>query len=103
MHTAEQARLSVRRRRMAARLTLYFLLLASAAATLFGAPVLEQAVREGRAPRMSLIAAPALLATFIALFALVASIITIGWLFVRGVDEARWKEQAALAAASMWR
>jgi hypothetical protein len=41
--------------------------------------------------------------TFVALFALVASIITIGWLFVRGVDEARWNEQAALAAASMWR
>lgn len=41
--------------------------------------------------------------TYVALFALVASIITIGWLFVRGVDEARWKAQAALAAASMWR
>ena len=47
---------------------LYLLLLLSAAVTLFGAPPLEQSVREGRAPRISLIVAPALLAAFIALF-----------------------------------
>jgi hypothetical protein len=48
---------------------LYLLLLASAAVTLFGEPLLEQAVREGKAPRATLVVAPALLATFIALFA----------------------------------
>jgi len=40
---------------------------------------------------------------FVALFALIASIITIAWLFIRGVDEERWRGQAALAAASIWR
>jgi hypothetical protein len=50
-------------------LVLYALLLASAVVSLFGAPPLEQAVREGRAPRAALIVAPALLAAFIALFA----------------------------------
>ncbi len=53
-----------------ARLVLYVMLLASAAVTLLGAPALEQAVREGRAPRAILVIAPALLAAFIALFAL---------------------------------
>jgi hypothetical protein len=52
-----------------ARLVLYVLLLASAAVTLFATPTLEQAVREGRAPRLALIAPPVLLAAFIALFA----------------------------------
>ncbi len=52
-----------------ARLFLYLLLFASAGVTLFGEPVLEQAVREGRAPRVALVVAPALLASFIALFA----------------------------------
>jgi hypothetical protein len=52
-----------------ARLLLYLLLLASAVVTLFGAPLLEQAVREGRAPRAALVVAPGLLASFIALFA----------------------------------
>ncbi|HET9598709.1 MAG TPA: HEAT repeat domain-containing protein [Anaeromyxobacteraceae bacterium] len=56
-------------RRGRARLVLYVLLLASAGVTLFGAPLLEQAVREGKAPRASLVVAPLLLATFIALFA----------------------------------
>src|SRR5512133_2980547 len=65
----DQPRTSLRRRLHAARLVLYFLLLASAAVTLIGAPVLEQAVREGRAPRLSLVASPALLAVFILLFA----------------------------------
>jgi len=40
---------------------------------------------------------------FVALYALLASIITIAWLFIRGVDEERWRGQAALAAASIWR
>jgi hypothetical protein len=52
-----------------ARLFLYVLLLAAAAVTLFGEPVLEQAVREGKAPRVALVVAPGLLASFIALFA----------------------------------
>jgi hypothetical protein len=52
-----------------ARIVLYLLLLAAAGVTLFGAPVLEQSVREGKAPRVALIVAPALLATFIGLFA----------------------------------
>jgi hypothetical protein len=40
---------------------------------------------------------------FVALYALIASIITIAWLFIRGVDEERWRGQAAFAAASIWR
>ncbi|HUK66136.1 MAG TPA: HEAT repeat domain-containing protein [Anaeromyxobacteraceae bacterium] len=52
-----------------ARVALYLLLLASAALTLFGAPPLEQAVLEGRAPPAALVAAPGLLAAFIVLFA----------------------------------
>ncbi len=52
-----------------ARLVLYVLLLAAAAVTLFGAPALEQAVREGKTPRAALILPPALLALFIGLFA----------------------------------
>ncbi len=50
-------------------LLLYVLLLASAAATLTGIPVFEQAVREGRRPPAILMAAPVLLSVFIALFA----------------------------------
>jgi hypothetical protein len=38
----------------------------------------------------------------VALYALIASIITIAWLFIRGVDEGRWTAQASLAAASIW-
>ena len=53
-----------------ARLVLYVLLLLAAGVTLFGAPRIEQAVREGRAPRAALVLAPALLAVFIVLFAL---------------------------------
>ena len=53
-----------------ARLALYVLLSVAAAATLFGQPAVEQAVREGRLPRASLVLAPALLAAFIVLFAL---------------------------------
>jgi len=52
-----------------ARIVLYVMLLASAAATLLGAPALEQSVREGRVPRAILVVAPALLGAFIVLFA----------------------------------
>lgn len=41
--------------------------------------------------------------TFVALFALVGVIITTAWLFIRGVDDAKWKARAALAATSVWR
>jgi hypothetical protein len=51
------------------RLPLYVLLIASAAVTLFASPVLEQAVREGRVAPYALVVPPALLAAFIALFA----------------------------------
>ena len=52
-----------------ARVALYLLLLAAAAVSLLGTPPLEQAVLEGRAPPVTLVVAPALLAAFIALFA----------------------------------
>ncbi len=48
---------------------LFVLLLASAALTLTGVPVLEQAVKEGRRSPAVLMLAPALLLLFIALFA----------------------------------
>jgi hypothetical protein len=48
---------------------LYVLLIASAAVTLFASPLLEQAVREGRVAPYALVVPPALLAAFIALFA----------------------------------
>lgn len=38
-----------------------------------------------------------------ALIGLLGSIAMIGWLLVRGVDEAKWLEQARAAAASVWR
>jgi hypothetical protein len=40
---------------------------------------------------------------FVALFAIVGVFITTGWLFIRGVDDARWRARAALAATSIWR
>ncbi|HZZ83025.1 MAG TPA: HEAT repeat domain-containing protein [Anaeromyxobacteraceae bacterium] len=52
----------------AARLPLYLLLLAAAAAALTGVPALERAVREGSAGSWTLVIAPALLATFIVAF-----------------------------------
>ena len=67
--TPSDGRAGVPGRLRKARLLLYVLLLAAAAVTLFGAPALEQAVREGKAPRAALILAPALLAAFIGLFA----------------------------------
>lgn len=39
----------------------------------------------------------------VALLALVGVLLTAGWLLVRGVDEVRWRERAALAATSIWR
>jgi hypothetical protein len=39
----------------------------------------------------------------VALFAIVGVIATCGWLFIRGVDDAKWRERAALAATSIWR
>ena len=39
----------------------------------------------------------------VAPFALVGVLATAGWLLIRGVDDARWKERAALAAGSIWR
>ena len=39
----------------------------------------------------------------VALFAIAGVIATSGWLFIRGVDDARWRERAALAASSIWR
>ena len=39
----------------------------------------------------------------VALFALGGSIATIGWLFIRGVDDVKWRQRAALEATSIWR
>lgn len=39
----------------------------------------------------------------VALVALAGVVATIGWLLVRGVDDARWRAQAAIAQASIWR
>ena len=41
--------------------------------------------------------------TFVALFALIGTIAWTGWLFIRGVDDAKWRERAALEATSIWR
>lgn len=41
--------------------------------------------------------------TGVALFAIAGVIATGGWLFIRGVDDAKWRERAALAEASIWR
>jgi hypothetical protein len=41
--------------------------------------------------------------TVVALFAITGVIATSGWLFIRGVDDARWRERAALAGTSIWR
>jgi len=39
----------------------------------------------------------------VALFAIAGVVATSGWLFIRGVDDAKWREHAALAATSIWR
>ena len=41
--------------------------------------------------------------TVVALFAIVGVIATTGWLFIRGVDDVKWRERAALAGTSIWR
>lgn len=41
--------------------------------------------------------------TGVALFAIAGVIATSGWLFIRGVDDEKWKQRAALAATSIWR
>jgi hypothetical protein len=39
----------------------------------------------------------------VALFAIAGIIATSGWLFIRGVEDVKWRERAALAATSIWR
>ena len=39
----------------------------------------------------------------VALFAIAGTIAMSGWLFIRGVDDVKWRERAALAATSIWR
>ena len=39
----------------------------------------------------------------VALFAITGVIATTGWLFIRGVDDVKWRARAALAATSIWR
>ena len=39
----------------------------------------------------------------VALFAIAGVIVTTGWLFIRGVDDVKWRARAALAATSIWR
>ena len=41
--------------------------------------------------------------TAVALFAIIGVIATTGWLFIRGVDDVKWRERAALAGTSIWR
>lgn len=41
--------------------------------------------------------------TGVALFAIAGVIATVGWLFIRGVDDVKWRARAALAATSIWR
>lgn len=41
--------------------------------------------------------------TGVALFAIAGVIATSGWLIIRGVDDDKWKQRAALAGTSLWR
>jgi hypothetical protein len=41
--------------------------------------------------------------TLVALFAIAGVILTTGWFFVRGVDDAKWRARAELSATSIWR
>jgi Domain of unknown function (DUF4386) len=40
--------------------------------------------------------------TYVAVYALVGLLATIGWLLTVGIDEQRWRQRAAEAAASIW-
>jgi hypothetical protein len=40
---------------------------------------------------------------WVALFAIADVILTTGWLFIRGVDDVKWRARATLAATSIWR
>lgn len=39
---------------------------------------------------------------YLAVYGLIGSLVTIGWLLTVGVDEQRWRERAAQAATSIW-
>lgn len=39
----------------------------------------------------------------LALFAIAGTIVNSGWLFIRGVDDVKWRARATLAATSIWR
>ena len=39
----------------------------------------------------------------VALFAIVGVVVMAGWLFIRGVDDAKWRARSVLAATSIWR
>jgi hypothetical protein len=39
----------------------------------------------------------------VALFAIAGVVATAGWLFIRGVDDVKWRARAALTATSIWR
>lgn len=39
----------------------------------------------------------------LALFAIAGIIVNSGWLFIRGVDDVKWRARAALSANSIWR
>jgi hypothetical protein len=39
---------------------------------------------------------------YLAVYALIGSAVTIGWLLTVGVDEQRWRARAAQAASSIW-
>jgi hypothetical protein len=40
--------------------------------------------------------------TYVAVYALLGLLATIGWLLTVGIDEQRWRERAAQAASSIW-
>jgi hypothetical protein len=40
--------------------------------------------------------------TYVAVYALLGLLATIGWLLTVGIDEQRWRQRAAQAASSIW-